>query len=97
MANGVKDVYLLLSNASATGNAFTVQHGGKYRYTASATWGGGTVKLQILGPDGTTYIDIPSASLTANGSLVVELPCGATIKANVATSTAVFASVALID
>jgi hypothetical protein len=79
----------LLSNASATGAGFTWP-GGKGLFMVEATWGGGTVKLQIQSPN-STWIDVPSGSFTANGMFGFELPPGQ-IRANVATATAVYAS-----
>lgn len=79
----------LLSNASATGSAVEWK-GGKTLVTAEATWGGGTVKLQVSTPNG-TYVDMtsPAVSFTANGAIVVDLPPGL-YKGNVATATAVY-------
>jgi hypothetical protein len=82
-------VYTLVENASATGSAVNWP-GGKGVMTAEATWGGGTVKLQFKTKNSTTYVDVPSASLTANGMVSFELPAGQ-IKANIATATAVYA------
>ncbi len=83
------------SNISATTAAFQLQ-GGMYSYAANATWGGGTVKLQALSIDGTTWIDVPNASLTANGFYSpLYLPAGQ-YRINVATATAVYGVVANI-
>ena len=83
------------SNISATTAAFQLQ-GGIYSIAANATWGGGTVKLQGLSIDGTTYIDIPNASFTANGFYSpLYLPAGQ-YRINVATATAVYGVVANI-
>jgi hypothetical protein len=85
---------LLINNGSATSAAYTWK-GGEGTFMTKATWGGGTVKLQVLGPDGTTYIDVGSdTTLTADGGGNFSLPAGALIRANVATATAVYASVA---
>lgn len=65
----------LLSNASATGSAVNWA-GGKGNFAVVGTFSGATVKLQALGPDGTTYIDVPNASLTAAGMALFELPAG---------------------
>jgi hypothetical protein len=82
--------FTLLSNAGATGSA--VAHpGGKVTFVAEATWGGGTVKLQWQNPLTSTWIDVPSMSLTANGMLTSTVPAG-NVRANVATATAVYAS-----
>lgn len=85
-----KGKHQLLSNASATGGEFIWQ-GGRGHFAAVATWGGGTVKLQYLGPNGTTWIDAgPDTTLTADGGGNFELP-PCRIRANVATATAVYA------
>jgi hypothetical protein len=78
----------LALNASATGSA-QVWPGGKGVFMVEATWGGGTVKLQIINPIG-TWIDVPSASFTANGIFNFDLPPGQ-IRANIVTATAVYA------
>lgn len=65
----------LLSNASATGSTVNWL-GGKGNFAVVGTFGGGTVKLQALGPDGSTYIDVPNASLSAAGMVLFELPAG---------------------
>jgi hypothetical protein len=78
----------LLSNASATGSTMEWM-GGKGIFIAEATWGGGTVKLQAQSPNG-TWIDVPSASLTANGIVAFDLPRGQ-LRGNVTTATAVYA------
>jgi hypothetical protein len=80
--------FTLLSNASATGSA-VVWPGGQMYFTAEATFGGGTVKLQLQSQNG-TWLDVPSGSLTANGIVSLTVPAG-NIRANVATATAVYA------
>lgn len=79
----------LLSNASATSSA-AIWGGGRGIFSAVATWGGGSVTLQYLGPDGSTWIAAATA-LTANGLVAFELPPGQ-IRAAVATATAVYAN-----
>lgn len=79
----------LLQNAGATGSAKEIK-AGKYIFMAEATWGGGTVKVQIESPNG-TFVDLANASLTANGtSGVLYIPSG-NCKGVVATATAVYA------
>lgn len=78
----------LLSNASATGSPVQWS-GGKGVFSAVATWGGGNVQLQYLGPDGTTWLNV-GAALTANGLAPFELPPGR-IRAAVTTATGVYA------
>lgn len=85
---------VLASNASATSNP-VAWPGGPGTFLATATFGGGTVKLQVMSPDGTNYIDVGSdTTLTAAGGGNFELPPGAMIRVNIATATAVYASAA---
>lgn len=84
----------LASNASATGSAATFQ-GGYAIFTAKATWGGGTVKLQMQNPNG-DWLDVSGGSLTADGtSASLRLPPGQ-YRANIATATAVYAYLASV-
>lgn len=83
------------SNISASTAAFALL-GGKYAIAALATFGGGSVKLQALGPDGSTYLSLSSASdFTAAGGAVVDLPPGQ-YRFTIATATAVYTSVTRI-
>lgn len=61
--------------------------GGRYAFAASATWGGGSATIQVLMPDGTTYVSI-AVALTADGSQLVDLAPGM-YKIAIATATAV--------
>ena len=79
---------MLIENGSATGSA-KQWDGGRGVFAAVATFGGGSVRLQLLGPDGSTWIDV--ATLTAAGVTAFELPPGR-IRAAVTTATAVYAS-----
>lgn len=84
----------LLSNAG-TGNGSDVSYpGGKSAFIAEATFGGGSVKLQIKLPQG-TYADVTSATLSAAGMYVTDLPAG-TYRAVATTATAVYASLVRI-
>ena len=47
------------SNISATTAAFTL-NGGYYMVAAVATFGGGNVELQMLGPDQSTWLSAPT-------------------------------------
>jgi hypothetical protein len=64
--------------------------GGKAMFIAKATWGGGNVKLQMPAGDG-TYVDVANSTLSADGTLTVELPAG-NVKAVITTATDVYAS-----
>jgi hypothetical protein len=81
------------SNISATTAAFYLK-GGLYVLSAVATFGGGSIDVQMLGPDQTTWLALPTpAHLTANGTVQTYLPPGQ-YRVLVTTATAVFCSVA---
>jgi hypothetical protein len=81
------------SNIAATTSAFPLK-GGFYEAAAKATFGGGTVKFQLLGPDKLTWLDFPTpVSFTGNGSSTVYAPPGQ-YRFTIATATAVYCSVA---
>lgn len=81
------------SNIAATTAAFHLR-GGKYGIVASATFGGGSITLQIQAADGTTYVTAATA-ITAAGYAVVDLPDGF-YKVAIATATAVYVSITRI-
>lgn len=76
------------SNAAA-GSSIKQWPGGKGMLIGKATWGGGSVKLQVMSGDGTNWVDVPSSTLSADGALVVDLPLCA-IKAVAATGSAFY-------
>lgn len=78
------------SNISATTAAFVLR-GGQYGVTVTATFGGGSVTLQRLGPDASTYVTCLTA-FTAAGYATANLPAGS-YKVAVATATAVYVDV----
>lgn len=93
---------------STNAGAFNLPLGGRYAISVSATFGGGSVALQQLGPDGTTYLDIKDhfnnagtaveltiGSFASAGVFVLDLPAG-TYKFTITTATAVYASIARI-
>ena len=74
------------SNISATTAAFKLR-GGTYAFTVVATFGGGTVKLQTLAGDGSTWVDVSSQTVAAN----VIVYCGpGQYRFAIATATAVY-------
>jgi hypothetical protein len=81
------------TNISATTAAFTLP-AGNYGVTAKGTWGGGSVTLQRLAADGSTYVTCLT-TFTADGYATVLLPTG-TFKFAVATATAVYVDIAAI-
>lgn len=80
----------VFSNISATSSTFTLR-GGNYGVTVHATFGGGSVGLQRLSPDGTNYVNVITA-LTADGYANVNLPSG-TYRVSVTTATGVYVDV----
>ncbi len=65
-------------------------HGGVYTLAVAATFGGGSVTLEVLGADGSTYIPC-GAPITAAGSATYSLFSG-TYQLLVTTATAVVAT-----
>jgi hypothetical protein len=94
----IKFAQALLTNVAVTGAAIVMPAGGTYSFAVVGTFGGATVNLQILGPDGVTYIDIAGASFTANGVMSVDLPAGATVKAKITggAPSGIYATLSLI-
>jgi len=83
----------LFGPISASTGSFRL-NGGDYLMAAVATWGGGNVELQALGPDQATYLSAPTAlKLSANGMISGYLPTGI-YKFVVTTATALYVSVA---
>lgn len=81
-------VYTLAAGAAATA-AQPIQ-AGQYMFMAEATWGGGTVVVQMKSPNGTFISVNTNGSLSANGMLLVNLPAGL-VQAVITTATAVYA------
>lgn len=78
----------LLTNASATGSGVTANLGGRYVFVANGTFGGSTLQLQILGPDGSTFIDLANGAFTAAPvGVAVDVPYGATMRASLTGGT----------
>ncbi len=85
-----KGKLVLTSNSSTP--AYLNWHGGRCMLIANATWGGGNIKLQTPGPDASgTATDIANSTLSANGTLNLDLPPGQ-YKVVITTATAVYAS-----
>jgi len=88
MYNKVENV--VFTNISATPAPFVLR-GGNYGITAHATFGGGSVTLQRLSPDGVTYVTVLTA-ITADGYANLNLPSG-TYQLAIATATGVYVDV----
>lgn len=79
------------SNISASPASFTLR-GGRYCAAVAATFGGGSVQLQMLGPDLATWFNLGSA-YTVAGSQNFDLPAGQ-YRWVIVTATAVYLVVA---
>lgn len=69
----------LLSAVTATGPgaAKPIQVGGDYMFAVNGTFGGTSVALEMLGPDGSNYISLgASATFAVAGLCLVTIPPG---------------------
>ncbi len=89
----LKGTVMLQENSSATGTFDYPWTGGIGIFQATATFGGGTVILQMITPDGTWVAVGADTSLSANGGAGFILPQGQRIRAAITTATAVYAYV----
>lgn len=81
-----------ISDADETTAGFALK-GGRYGVAAVATWGGGSAKLEILLPDGTTWVSVGSSTdFTDDGFALVDIPPGQ-YRVAIATATGVYASI----
>ena len=81
------------SNIAATTGAFDLS-GGAYGVCVSATFGGGSVTLQRLAADATTFVTCLTA-FSAAGYATVNLPNG-TYRFAIATASAVYIDIVAI-
>ncbi len=81
------------SNISASTAPFTLR-GGQYGITVHATWSSGSVTLQRLAVDNSTYVTVLTA-FSADGYASVNLPSG-TYKFTVATASAIYLDITSI-
>lgn len=85
---------MLLSNAGVGNGAAKPWPGGRGLFMATATFGGGTVSLEYLGPNN-VWLASPVVAVTAAGGVLFELPPGSVRGVSV-TATAVYACIARI-
>ena len=83
----------VISNSSGTSQPFYLR-GGAYGMDVTATFGGGSVTLQKLAADGTTYVTCLTA-FTSAGYATANLPQG-DYRVAIATATAVYARITAI-
>jgi hypothetical protein len=77
------------ANISATTAPFGLR-GGRYSLIATAVFGGGSVTLQTLALDGTTWVPLGTA-ITSPGNQTYDLP-PATYRIAIVTATGVYAA-----
>ena len=85
-------VKVLASNISATTDWASPPGEGQFIVIMVATWGGGTVKLEVQAADGSA-VDVPDATSTADNAFRVFLSANDLIRVNIATSTAVYVDI----
>lgn len=88
MGNSKGGVILAAGSAALTGKMWP---GGKAMFVAEATWGGGSVALQVKAGGG-TWVAVANGSLSANGTLTVDLPLGE-VRVLITTATGVYANI----
>jgi hypothetical protein len=87
---------VLFSNISATTAPFALSAGNYVLFGTAANWGGG-LNLQLLGPDGVTWLTVASASRNANGvSDAIPLPSG-TYRVQLTTMTGLYLSISAVS
>lgn len=75
MPRNAAETVTLLSNAGATGGGM-VFGGGPAVFVLLAGAGGATTALQLLGPDGTTWVGISGASSSTSTAVPLDLAPG---------------------
>lgn len=71
--------------------------GGLYALTAIAgTWNSGSLDLQIIAPDGSTFVSVLSAVVSANKFQTLDLPAGQ-YKFVVTTTDGIYATISRIS
>lgn len=92
----------VFTNISANTSGFAIEPGGLYGVAVVAgTWDSGSVALQRLGPDGSTYINVSQVtystdspvSFSANGYLGGIALCQGTYRFAVTDATGVYAEI----
>lgn len=86
----VKKKVVLATNAGVGNTASFQCEGGNFKFSATATWGGGNIKLQQKGSDNVTWIDISGATMAADSIINVVMAAGE-VRAVITTATGVYA------
>jgi hypothetical protein len=83
------------ADISATPETFILV-GGIYELSGVGTWSGGGIEVQMLGPNGSTYLSAPTPfKLTANGRIQAYCAPG-TYQLTVTTATALYAAISRV-
>ena len=82
------NAHILMLNAAAVSSPKYVWSGGQGLFVCVGTWGGATVTLQNVGPDGVTLVTVGAyTTFTANGEGSFFMYDGALIQATVTGAT----------
>ena len=95
--SGMAFDFVSFSDLSATSPTFTVIGGRYFVAVTAGDWSSGSVTLDVLGPDGATYVQVSSsASLSANGAFVADLPPHGTYQLAISDATGVYAALSRV-
>lgn len=83
------------SNVS-TSQTFVAKIGGRFSFDVIATWGGGSVDIQKLAQDGSTYVTVLPATFGSNTVQLLDLAPGS-YKVVITTATAVYACLSRVQ
>lgn len=67
----------LLSNQTADGSSAVALLQGRANLYVVGTFGGGTLVLEALAPDGVTYVPVDGVNLNAAGAFLIDRPSAA--------------------
>lgn len=79
-------------NAGAT-DEFQLQGGVYNVHAVAAAWGGGNANVQMLGPDGATWLDHFASGIAANGIKEAAYFAPGTYRVNVTTTNSVYINI----
>lgn len=87
-----KRIDLLVNGSASSDGTHHVDQGGMYEWSIEGTFNGGSYQLQATGPNGTFY-DVPGASMSAAGAMMVWLSPGTKVKlVETGTTSAMYSS-----
>jgi hypothetical protein len=87
---------VVFSNISATTAPFALAVGQYILFGNAANWGGG-LNLQLLSPDGLTWLNVASASRNANGVSDPIMLAAGSYRVQLATMTGLYLSISAVS